>query len=122
MRIIAVTKYGDREFLGHRPYNTVAQSYGGYTWQTYAQINQRVNAFGSGLMHLNDVILQNPQLNRWSLGIWALGRPEWYIAEMSCNFFNLVSVALYDTLGPEAVEYIVGHAEISVIVCSGNFF
>ncbi|KFH69973.1 hypothetical protein MVEG_04776 [Podila verticillata NRRL 6337] len=116
----SVTKYGDREFLGHRPYNMVAQTYGGYTWQTYTQINQRVNAFGSGLMHLNDVILQNPQLNRWSLGIWALGRPEWYISEMSCNFYNLVSVALYDTLGPDAVEYIVGHAEIPVIVCSGN--
>ncbi|KAG0040912.1 hypothetical protein BGZ82_006785 [Podila clonocystis] len=116
----SVTKYGDRGFLGHRPYNTVAQTYGGYTWQTYSQINQRVNAFGSGLMHLNEVILQNPQLNRWSLGIWALGRPEWYISEMSCNFFNLVSVALYDTLGPDAVEYIVSHAEVPVIVCSGN--
>ncbi|KAG0344393.1 hypothetical protein BG004_004513 [Podila humilis] len=116
----SLDKYGNNEFLGHRPYNTVTQSYGGYTWQTFAQINQRVNAFGSGLMHLNDVILRNPQLNRWSLGIWAQGRPEWYISEMSCNFHNLVSVALYDTLGPDAVEYIVGHAEIPIIVCSAN--
>ncbi|KAG0001886.1 hypothetical protein BGZ80_006061, partial [Entomortierella chlamydospora] len=99
----SVNKYANNEFLGHRPFNTVAQTYGGYTWQTFRQINQRVNAFGSGLMHLNEVILGNDTLNRWALGIWSHGRPEWFISEMSCNCYNLVSVALYDTLGPDAI-------------------
>jgi long-chain acyl-CoA synthetase len=116
----AVTKYADNDFLGHRPYNTVAQTYGGYTWETYRQINQRVNAFGSGIMHLNEVILGNEQLNRWSLGIWSHGRPEWFITEMSCNTYNLISVALYDTLGADAVEYIVNHADIQIVVSSGK--
>lgn len=116
----AVTKYADNDFLGHRPFNTVAQTYGGYTWETYRQINQRVNAFGSGIMHLNEVILGNEQLNRWSLGIWSHGRPEWFITEMSCNTYNLVSVALYDTLGADAVEYIVNHADIQIVVSSGK--
>ncbi|KAK3829289.1 MAG: hypothetical protein J3Q66DRAFT_324835 [Benniella sp.] len=116
----SVTKYANQDFLGHRPYNTVAQTYGGYSWETFAQINQRVNAFGSGIMHLNEVILGNQQLNRWSLGIWSHGRPEWFISEMSCNCYNLVSVALYDTLGPDAVEYIVNHADIQIVVSSAN--
>ncbi|KAF9195962.1 hypothetical protein BGZ50_002764 [Haplosporangium sp. Z 11] len=116
----SVTKYADSEFLGHRPFNTVAQTYGGYSWETFRQINQRVNAFGSGIMHLNEVILGNTQLNRWALGIWSHGRPEWFISEMSCNCYNLVSVALYDTLGPDAVEYIVNHAEIEIVVSSAN--
>lgn len=116
----AVTKYADNDFLGHRPYNTVAQTYGGYTWETYRQINQRVNAFGSGIMHLNEAILGNEQLNRWSLGIWSHGRPEWFITEMSCNTYNLISVALYDTLGADAVEYIVNHADIQIVVASGK--
>ncbi|KAF9151737.1 hypothetical protein BGX20_005337, partial [Mortierella sp. AD010] len=115
-----VNKFADSEFLGHRPFNTVAQTYGGYTWQTYRQINQRVNAFGSGLMHLNEVILGNDMLNRWALGIWSHGRPEWFISEMSCNCYNLVSVALYDTLGPDAIEYIVNHADIQIVVSSAN--
>ncbi|KAI7821756.1 hypothetical protein BC939DRAFT_478206 [Gamsiella multidivaricata] len=93
-------------------------TYGGYTWETYAQINQRVNDVGSGLMHLNERILGNSQLNRWSVGIWSQGRPEWFITEMSCNFHNLVSIALYDTLGPDAIEYICQHSEIKVVVCS----
>ncbi|KAG0270750.1 hypothetical protein BGZ95_001569 [Linnemannia exigua] len=116
----SVTKYADNDFLGHRPFNTVAQTYGGYTWETYRQINQRVNAFGSGIMHLNEVILGNEQLNRWSLGIWSHGRPEWFITEMSCNTYNLISVALYDTLGADAVEYIVNHADIQIVVASAN--
>lgn len=115
-----MTKYGDNDFLGHRPYNTVAQTYGGYTWETYKQVNQRVSAFGSGVMHLNEVLLGNKQLNRWSLGIWSHGRPEWFISEMACNTYNLVSVALYDTLGPDAVEYIVNHAEVQIVVASGK--
>ncbi|KAF9431843.1 hypothetical protein BGZ76_011633 [Entomortierella beljakovae] len=116
----SVSKFGDCDFLGHRPFNTVAQTYGGYTWETYRQINQRVNAFGSGLMHLNEVIMGNNQLNRWSFGIWSHGRPEWFISEMSCNMYNLISVALYDTLGPDAIEYIVNHAEIQIIAASAN--
>ncbi|KAF9112411.1 hypothetical protein BGX27_003416 [Mortierella sp. AM989] len=116
----SVNKYGDNDFLGHRPFNTVAQTYGGYTWETYRQINQRVNAFGSGIMHLNEVILGNEKLNRWALGIWSHGRPEWFISEMSCNCYNLISVSLYDTLGPDAIEYIANHAEIQIIVSSAN--
>ncbi|KAG0294537.1 hypothetical protein BGZ98_001724, partial [Dissophora globulifera] len=116
----AVAKFPNRDLLGHRPYNSVTKTYGGYVWQTYTQVIRRVDAFGSGVMHLNEVILGNTQLNRWSLGIWALGRPEWYISDMSCNMFNLMSVPLYDTLGPDAVEYVCNHAEIRVVVCTAN--
>ncbi|KAG0355702.1 hypothetical protein BGZ54_001051 [Gamsiella multidivaricata] len=116
----SVSLYAEHDFLGHRPYNTVTQAYDGYSWQTFNQINKRVNAFGSGIMHLNSAILGNPQLNRWSLGIWSLNRPEWFISEMSCNYFNLVSVALYETLGPDAVEYVINHAEIPIVVTAGN--
>ncbi|KAI8600989.1 hypothetical protein EDD21DRAFT_375648 [Dissophora ornata] len=116
----SVSLYSDLDFLGHRPYDPVSQSYGSYVWQTYGQVEKRVNAFGSGIMHLNNVILGNPQLSRWSLGIWSLNRPEWFISEMSCNYFNLVSVALYETLGPDAVEYVINHAETPIVVASGN--
>lgn len=99
----------------------MTKKHDGYVWQTYGQIHKRVNAFGSGLMHLNEKILgQTEQLNRWSLGIWSTNRPEWSISEISCNYYNLVSVALYETLGPDAVEYVINHAEIQAVVCSAN--
>ncbi|KAG0042525.1 hypothetical protein BGZ83_000358 [Gryganskiella cystojenkinii] len=117
----SVQKHGDKEFLGHRPYNPVTKTHDGYVWQTYGQVHKRVNAFGSGLMHLNEKILgHSEQLNRWSLGIWSTNRPEWSISEISCNYYNLVSVALYETLGPDAVEFVINHAEIHIVVCSAN--
>ncbi|KAK3817723.1 MAG: hypothetical protein J3Q66DRAFT_340901 [Benniella sp.] len=111
----SLSEYSERDFLGHRPYDSVTQTYVGYTWQIFAQTNQRINAFGSGIMHLNDHVLGSMQLTRWTLGIWAQGR----LSEMSCNFYNLISVALYDTLGADSIEYVCNHAEIRMVVCSG---
>ena len=36
----------------------------------------------------------------------------------ACNRQNAYCVPLYDTLGPDAVEYIIGHAEITVVFAS----
>ncbi|KAF9932240.1 hypothetical protein FBU30_008662 [Linnemannia zychae] len=116
----SLAKYSDKDMLGSRAYNPETKTWSGYNWQSYRQIDQRVNAFGSGIMHINESVLGNTQLNRWSLGIWSLNRPEWFISEMICNYYNLVSVPLYETLGPHAVEYVMNHAEINIVVCSNN--
>lgn len=82
-----------------------------FKWQTYSKVNERVHSFGSGLMGYN--------LKKGDhVGIFAKNRPEWFIAEHACYSQSLIPVALYDTLGPDAVTYILNHAEISVIVCS----
>lgn len=36
----------------------------------------------------------------------------------ACNRQNAYCVPLYDTLGPDAVEYIIGHAEITLVFAS----
>ena len=40
----------------------------------------------------------------------------------ACHAHSVVPVPLYDTLGPEAVEYITKHAELSAIACSAKVF
>ena len=42
--------------------------------------------------------------------------------DLACHAQSIVPVPLYDTLGPEAVEYIVKHAELSGIACSAKAF
>uniref|UniRef100_A0A8C4GXM6 Long-chain-fatty-acid--CoA ligase n=1 Tax=Dicentrarchus labrax TaxID=13489 RepID=A0A8C4GXM6_DICLA len=42
---------------------------------------------------------------------------EWTISELACYTYSLVSVPLYDTLGTEAIDYIIDKASISTIVC-----
>ncbi|KAG9062163.1 hypothetical protein KI688_006495 [Linnemannia hyalina] len=116
----SLVKFQDKDMLGSRNYDPVTKSWSGYNWQSYRQVDQRTNAFGSGVMHINEAVLGGTQLNRWSLGIWSLNRPEWFISEMICNYYNLVSVPLYETLGPDAVEYVMNHAEIKIAVVSGN--
>ncbi|KAG0046005.1 hypothetical protein BGZ83_008805 [Gryganskiella cystojenkinii] len=116
----SVMKHKDLDFLGTRPFDPLTKTYSGYTWQTYGQIHERINSFGSGLVHINEVVLGSDQLNRWPLGIWSQNRPEWFVSEMSCNYYNLISVPLYDTLGPDAVEYVINHADVRVVSCSAN--
>ena len=36
----------------------------------------------------------------------------------ACNRQTAYCVPLYDTLGPDAVEYIIGHAEVTIVFAS----
>ncbi|KAG7223620.1 hypothetical protein INR49_028514 [Caranx melampygus] len=46
-----------------------------------------------------------------------LSYSEWTMSELACYTYSLVSVPLYDTLGTEAIAYIIDKASISTIVC-----
>ncbi len=45
-------------------------------------------------------------------------RAEWVLVDSALHAYSLVSVPLYDTLGPDAVEYITNHAELAAVACS----
>uniref|UniRef100_A0A8C0SEF2 Long-chain-fatty-acid--CoA ligase n=1 Tax=Canis lupus familiaris TaxID=9615 RepID=A0A8C0SEF2_CANLF len=49
------------------------------------------------------------------IGIFAQNRPEWVIIEQGCFAYSMVVVPLYDTLGTEAITYIINKAELSLI-------
>ncbi|CAI2191239.1 3162_t:CDS:10, partial [Funneliformis geosporum] len=110
----------DRNCIGHRPYNKQTGQYGPYQWQTYKQVAERIVNFGSGILHLNENVLKNPKFEQWTVGIYAINRPEWFITDQANCAYNLITVALYDTLGPDTVEYVINHAEISIAVVSAN--
>ena len=42
----------------------------------------------------------------------------WVLVDAACMAYSMTAVPLYDTLGPEAVTYICGHAELTVVACS----
>ncbi|KAM7543193.1 hypothetical protein Aperf_G00000011740 [Anoplocephala perfoliata] len=84
-----------------------------YQWLTYEQVNEKVEACGSGLLEL-------PELARKSVkcvGIYAINCPAWKITEISCWAYGIVIVTLYDTLGQEAVVHICNEAELTVAIC-----
>ena len=93
-------------------------TYGDYEWLTYQQVQDRIDAFGSGILHM-DLIPTNDQGLKL-LGIFSKNRMEWCIAENACHAFGAADVALYDTLGEEAMAFIVQLCQLKTIVTTAD--
>ncbi|KAJ1689034.1 hypothetical protein LUZ63_013189 [Rhynchospora breviuscula] len=106
--VSAVERFRDYRYLGTRirPDGTVGE----YKWMTYGETSTSRSAIGSGLIYHGI-----PQGS--SIGLYFINRPEWIIVDHACSAYSYVSVPLYDTLGPDAVEFIVNHASVQVIFC-----
>ncbi|KAJ2365060.1 medium-chain fatty acid-CoA ligase faa2 [Coemansia sp. RSA 2610] len=115
---------GGKPFIGTRQFDPVMRKFGDYEWMSAAEAAEMVDQFGSGL----DQVYQKhatasrdpnlPYAHQQALGIYSINRPEWLLAEFAGFRSSKYSVALYDTLGAESVEYIVEHAGVATIVCS----
>ncbi|CAG8851694.1 11096_t:CDS:2, partial [Racocetra persica] len=84
-----------------------------YVWETYSEVQQRVANFGSGLCKLG-------LKTKAFLGFFSINTPEYVIAELACNQYNFVSVPLYDTLGAEALKYIMTQTELELVFTTSN--
>lgn len=71
-------------------------------------------------MNLINHTLNDPRTSKIPIGIWAVNRPEWTITDLACAAYGLYSVSLYDTLGPDTVEYVINHGELQIVVCSAD--
>uniref|UniRef100_A0A8C3LAY0 Arachidonate--CoA ligase n=1 Tax=Chrysolophus pictus TaxID=9089 RepID=A0A8C3LAY0_CHRPC len=94
---------GNGNCLGYRKPNQP------YQWLTYKQVTQHL---GSGLLQKGC----KPSPDQF-IGIFAQNRPEWIISEYACYTYSMVAVPLYDTLGPDAILYIVNKADIGIVIC-----
>ena len=103
-------RYASRRFLGTRTYKPDGTR-GPYQWQSYGDVAKRVANLGSGLLALG---LRRGE----SVGVISVNRAEWLITDVACATHALVTVPLYDTLGPDAVRFIIGHANIRAVVAS----
>uniref|UniRef100_A0A3B3D126 Long-chain-fatty-acid--CoA ligase n=1 Tax=Oryzias melastigma TaxID=30732 RepID=A0A3B3D126_ORYME len=97
---------GDGPCLGSRQPNQP------YKWMSYKEVTARAEHLGSGLLHQG--CLPNP--NQF-IGVFAQNRPEWIISELACYTYSMVVVPLYDTLGADAIRFIINTADISTVIC-----
>ncbi|EYU24719.1 hypothetical protein MIMGU_mgv1a0267411mg, partial [Erythranthe guttata] len=104
----SVETFQDYKYLGTRI--RVDGTVGEYKWMTYGEAGTARSAIGSGLRHHG---LQSGA----RVGLYFINRPEWLIVDHACSAYSYISVPLYDTLGPDAVKYIVNHGEIEAIFC-----
>lgn len=102
--------------LGKRPYDPVKQAWGPYEWEDYGTVRKRRADFGVGLAELHK--RAGVTADKYGVGLWCQNRPEWQITDLACMSQSLFSVSLYDTLGPDASEYIIRHADLRCVVTS----
>uniref|UniRef100_A0A7N8X919 Long-chain-fatty-acid--CoA ligase n=1 Tax=Mastacembelus armatus TaxID=205130 RepID=A0A7N8X919_9TELE len=83
-----------------------------YEWQSYKEVADRAEYVGSAFLHRGHSYTGDK-----FIGIFSQNRPEWTVSELACYTYSLVAVPLYDTLGTEAITYIIDKATISTVIC-----
>uniref|UniRef100_A0A0D9XWV0 Long-chain-fatty-acid--CoA ligase n=1 Tax=Leersia perrieri TaxID=77586 RepID=A0A0D9XWV0_9ORYZ len=106
--LYAVETFRDCKYLGTRV--CADGTVGDYKWMTYGEASTERTAIGSGLIYHGI-----PEGAR--IGLYFINRPEWTIVDHACAAYSYISVPLYDTLGPDAVQFIVNHATVEAIFC-----
>lgn len=89
-----------------------------FVFQTYGEVERRIDNLAAGLRHAQ-LMKPNPDGMRL-LGIYCRNRPEWVIAEQACFADGGMTVPMYDTLGPDTLEFILRQTGLSAMICSGS--
>lgn len=100
---------GDGKFLGTRP--TVDGKKGAYIWKSYSEVAAEAKEVGAGLASIG---VEKGD----AVGICSANRHEWTASYLGMYSQSAVCVALYDTLGENALEYIINHAQCKVAIVS----
>lgn len=100
----------DAQCVGWRP--TITEP---YKWVTYGEVYHMTCRVGSGLIAKGAKPKQE-QL----IGIYAKNSVPWLVFDRACAAYSMVSVPLYDSLGPEALTHIVKQCELSIILVDSN--
>ena len=107
----AVERFPNAKCLGKRFPNPDGKGAGPYEWLTYSDVKKNVLLVGEHLA-------KTCGLARGSkVGIYSMNRPEWTTSALAMWSQGLVCVPLYDSVGVDAVRFIVNHAALPVVFC-----
>ncbi|XP_058191011.1 probable CoA ligase CCL6 [Rhododendron vialii] len=101
----------ENRMLGRR--KIIDSKAGPYVWITYGEAYDSALSMGSAIRSRG----VNPGDR---CGIYGSNCPEWIISMEACSSHAITYVPLYDTLGPNAVEFIINHAEVSIAFVQEN--
>ncbi|XP_048590128.1 long-chain-fatty-acid--CoA ligase 6 isoform X2 [Nematostella vectensis] len=90
-------------------------SNGEYAWITYNEVHGRAYSVGCGLVCLG---CQPSQATH--LGILAPNSVEWFLTDLGCQMFSMITVPIYDSHGYAACTHIIKQAGLQSIVCHSS--
>lgn len=103
---MSVEKYPNNPMLGHR--EIVNGKHGNYVWLTYKEVYDIVMIVGNAIRSCG--VEEGGRC-----GIYGANSQEWIMSMEACNAHGLYCVPLYDTLGANAVEFVICHAEVKIV-------
>lgn len=106
----AVKLSNDGDYLGWKP-----SQHEPFKWLKYSQVYEIAQHIGSAFVDFG----LEPSKESF-VGIFARNRPEWVMTATACEAYSLVSVPLYDTLGDEAINFILLQTELKLVVCDDS--
>lgn len=142
----SVKLFAARPCFGYRKYDyETGTSEKQFTNFSYAEVHQRRMSLGSGILQ---VLKDNPfkrkdskchakienHMRDWRkyggpagpgdenysfiVSIFSANRLEWVLSELACAAYSIGNTSLYDTLGPEAIRYILDVTRSPMLICS----
>ena len=100
-----------QQTAGRRPDNPALFFKAGAGWApiSWMEYSRAVGRLGNALLaeglHPQDRV-----------ALWAANRPEWQIADLAILHAGLVTVAVYQSLAPDQVKYLLTHSESKVLI------
>ena len=85
---------------------------GPYVWSSYAEVDAEAKEVGAGL------VASGLRPGESNVGMYSKNRHEWVVGALGVWSQSMRCVALYDTFGPDAIQFIVGQAEIGLLFAS----
>lgn len=103
-------KYADNDCSGERVLNKDG-TMGDYKYLSFKEFYQRCLAFGRGL-------LEQGLTKGDKIGIYSSNSQWWQTAAFGAFSIGAIVVPVYDSLGKDAAQYIVDHAEVKILLSS----
>jgi long-chain acyl-CoA synthetase len=111
--ITSATKYQKNKCLGSRN----PENFNVYEFKDYHTCLSIAQKFGRGLVALDlcPAVNEYNDLELKFLGIYSKNSEKYVLADWACIFFGIVSVSMYDTLGPKTISHILNHTSMTTV-------
>jgi len=85
-------------------------------------VKKKAEALSKGIMALDLAPEVEAEDNKWRfIGIQSKNRAEWVTTNLANMHQGITTVALYDTLGPDAAKFVFNQTGMSTVFCSYEF-
>ena len=84
------------------------QEGGPYVWKSWKQVHSISKQLAKSIFHLGLAPEVHAEDRVWRfMGIYSKNREEWILTELAGISQGVTTVSLYDTLGPDSVEFVI---------------